>query len=361
MSTLDTTGELQTKVTRDDFGTTPDGAAVEIYTLASGSMSVRIMTLGARVVSIFTPDRSGAVADVVLGAASAAAYLEGKNAYFGAIVGRYGNRIANGRFSLDGHTYQIALAAGMQNALHGGAVGFDSLIWTARELEDGVEMTLVSPDGDQGFPGRLTARVSYTLRGNALSIRFVSTTDKPTVLNLTSHSYFNLAGEGEGLITDEMVTIDADHYVPTDAASIPTGEIAAVAGTPFDLREPTLIGADIDAKNEQLQFAGGYDHCWVLNGPTGELKPAARVEHPGSGRVLTVTTTEPGIQFYTGNFLDASRVGPSGRPYVRRSGLCLETQHLPDSPNHANFPSTELRPGETRQSETIFTFSALPQ
>ena len=361
MSTMGMTGELKAKVTRDDFGTTPSGAAVEIYTLTSAAISVRIMTLGARVVSIFTPDRSGAVADVVLGATSAAAYLEGKNAYFGAIVGRYGNRIANGRFSLDGRTYQIARAAGMQNSLHGGAVGFDSVIWTGRVLEDGVEMTLVSPDGDQGFPGQLTARVSYTLRGNALSIRFMSTTDMPTVLNLTSHSYFNLGGEGEGLITDEIVTIDADYYVPTDAASIPTGEIASVAGTPFDLRKPTLIGADIDAQNEQLQSAGGYDHCWVLNGSTGELRPAARIEDSRSGRVLTVMTTEPGVQFYTGNFLDGSRVGPSGRAYVRRSGLCLETQHFPDSPNHANFPSTELRPGETRQSETIFAFTTVPR
>ena len=360
MSTTDTTGELQTKVTSVAFGTTPEGAAVAIYTLTSATLSVKVMTLGARVVSIFTSDKNGAVADVVLGASTAAAYLEGKNAYFGAIVGRYGNRIANGRFTLDGHTYQIALAKGMKNALHGGAEGFDSRIWTARALEDGVEMTLVSPDGDQGFPGTLTATVTYTLRGNALRLRFSSTTDKPTVMNLTSHSYFNLAGEGSGLITDEIVTIDADSFVPTDAESIPTGEIAPVAGTPFDLREPTRIGAEIDARNEQLRFAGGYDHCWVLNGPVGELKPAARVEDAQTGRVLTVTTTEPGVQFYTGNFLDGTRVGPSGRPYVRRSGLCLETQHLPDSPNHANFPSTELRPGETRQSETVFTFTTLP-
>ena len=256
MSTTDTTGELQTKVTREDFGTTPAGAAVAIYTLASSAISVRIMTLGARVVSIFTPDRSGTVADVVLGASTAAEYLKGKNAYFGAIVGRYGNRIAGGRFTLDGQVYQIALAKGMKNALHGGAVGFDSLIWTARELEDGVEMKLVSPDGDQGFPGTLTAHVSYTLRGDALSIRFASTTDKATVVNLTSHSYFNLAGEGDGVITDEIVTIDADHFVPTNAESIPTGEIASVAGTPFDLRQPTRIGAEIDAANEQLRFAG---------------------------------------------------------------------------------------------------------
>lgn len=361
MSTTETTGELRTKVTREDFGTTPDGEAVEIYTLESASISVRIMTLGARVVSIFTPDRSGAVKDVVLGAATAAAYLEGKNAYFGAIVGRYGNRIANGRFTLDGRTYQIALAKGTKNALHGGAVGFDWRVWTGRALADGVEMTLVSPDGDQGFPGALTAKVTYTLRGNALSIRFASTTDKPTVVNLTSHSYYNLAGEGEGVITDEIVTIDADHFVPTDAESIPTGEIAPVAGTPFDLRKPTRIGAKIDAANEQLRFAGGYDHCWVLNGPVGELKRAARVEDAGSGRVLTVMTTEPGVQFYTGNFLDGSRVGPTGRPYVRRSGLCLETQHLPDSPNHANFPSTELRAGETRSSETVVVFTTSPE
>ena len=357
MSTTDTTGELETKVTKDAFGTTPDGAPVEIYTLASAAISVRIMTLGARVVSILTPDKHGAMADVVLGAPTAAAYLQGKNAYFGAIVGRYGNRIAGGKFTIEDQPYQITLAKGMKNALHGGAVGFDWRVWTARPLADGVEMTLVSPDGDQGFPGTLTAHVTYTLQGNALVLHFRSTTSKATVVNLTSHSYFNLAGEGEGLITDEIVTINADHFVPTDAESIPTGEIAPVAGTPFDLRQPTRIGADIDAPNQQLQFAGGYDHCWVLNGPVGELKLAARVEDPRSGRVLTVTTTEPGVQFYTGNFLDGSRVGPSGRPYLRRSGLCLETQHLPDSPNHPNFPSTELRPGEERRSQTIFTFT----
>ena len=339
------------------FGHTPDGKAVAMWTLRNSAIEVRIITLGARVQAILTPDRTGALADIALGYAKVAEYFEGKNTYFGAIVGRYANRIGGGQFSLGGRHYQIALPPGETNSLHGGAVGFDMLLWQARKITDGVEMSLVSPDGDQGFPGRLTVHVAYTLQGSALRIVFRSETDRETVTNLTNHTYFNLAGEGVGLITDEIATVLAERFVAVrDAAMIPTGELRPVEGTPLDLREPKRIADEIDAPYEQLRFGGGYDHCWVLRGSAGELREAARVEHPPTGRTVSVLTTEPGIQFYTGNSLDGTHVGKTGRDYVRRSGFCLETQHFPDSPNHPNFPSTVLKPGEVRTSETVFLF-----
>ncbi len=342
-------------VTKASFGTTPDGKAVEIYTLKSPTVEARIMTYGARIVSIETPDRDGKMADIVLGHKDLQGYIDDGKTYFGSVVGRYGNRIAKGKFSLDGHDYQIPLNNN-GNALHGGKVGFDSLVWQAKQLPDGVEMTLVSPDGDQGFPGQLTAHVKYTLQGNALHLDYSATTTKPTVTNLTNHSYFNLAGEGSGTILDETIEINADKYTPTDAGLIPTG-IEPVAGTPFDFRKPTEIGQRINDDNEQLKAAGGYDHNWVLNGPNGQLKLAARVHDPKSGRILTVTTTQPGVQFYTGNFLDGTLTGPGGQSYPKNAALCLETQHFPDSPNHPAFPSTELKPGETLHTTTVFTFT----
>ena len=343
-------------VTKADFGKTPDGQQVEIYTLKSDMVEARVMTYGARVVSLMTPDRNGKMADVVLGYNSLDGYLADGKTYFGAIVGRYGNRIAHGTFSLDGQQYHIPLNNN-ENSLHGGTTGFDKMVWQARPIADGVEMTLVSKDGDQGFPGTLTAHVRYSLHHGALRIDYSTTTDKPTVINLTNHSYFNLSGEGSGTILQEELMIAADKYTPVDAGLIPTGVLAPVEGTPFDFRKATLIGARINDNNEQLKIAGGYDHNWVLRGTNGETKTAARVYDPASGRVLTVTTTEPGVQFYSGNFLDGTLKGPSGKPYVKNAALCLETQHFPDSPNHPAFPTTELKPGETRHSTTTFTFS----
>lgn len=343
-------------VTKAPFGTMPDGTVVDIFTLKSDAVEARVTTYGARLVSVTTADRDGKMANVVLGHDTLQGYLDDAKPYMGAIVGRYGNRIGHGTFKLEGKTYQIPINNG-PNALHGGLVGFDKHVWKAREVAEGVEMTLVSPDGDQGFPGTLTAHVRYTLHHNALRIDYSITTDKTTVVNLTNHAYFNLSGEGNGTILNHEMMIPADKFTPVDAGLIPTGELASVEGTPMDFRKSTVIGKRINDDFEQLKIAGGYDHNWVLRGANGEIKTAARAYDPASGRVLTVTTTEPGVQFYSGNFLDGSFKGPSGRPYVKNSGFCLETQHFPDSPNHPSFPTTELKPGETRHSMTTFTFS----
>lgn len=356
ISMMTTATALNAAVTKTAFGTAPDGKTVDIYTLKSDRLEARIMTYGARIVSIKTADRNGKVADVVLGHADLAGYLADKKTYFGAIVGRYGNRIAGGQFTIDGHKYQVP-KNDKENSLHGGTIGFDSHVWTGKEIPEGVEMTLVSKDGDQGFPGTLTAHVRYTLHGGDLRIDYSMTTDKATVVNLTNHSYFNLAGEGSGTILSDELTLPADKYTPVNANLIPTGILAPVEGTPFDFRKQTVIGARIQDNNEQLKIAGGYDHNWVLRGANGVEKTAGIVYEPVSGRVLTVTTTEPGVQFYSGNFLDGTITGPSGGKYVKNAGLCLETQHYPDSPNHPAFPSTLLKPGETRHSTTTFAFS----
>jgi aldose 1-epimerase len=343
-------------VTKIPFGTTPDGTAVDLYTLKSEGIEASIMTFGARVVSIKIPDRDGKIADVVLGYSALDGYLADKSTYFGAIVGRYGNRIALGKFSLDGHQYQIPTNNGA-NSLHGGTVGFDRLVWNGRAIADGVEMTLVSKDGDQGYPGTLTVHVRYTVHHGALRIDYSSSTDKDTVLNLTNHSYFNLSGDPKKTILDEQIMIPADQYTPVNAVQIPTGELASVEGTPFDFRKSTVIGARMNEDNEQLKIGGGYDHNWVLRGKNGEVKTAARVYDPASGRVLTVTTTEPGVQFYTGNSLNGAAYGSAQQSNAKNTALCLETQHFPDSPNHPSFPTTELKPGEARHSTTTFTFS----
>jgi aldose 1-epimerase len=343
-------------VTKASFGTTADGTNVDIYTLKAEGIEAQVMTFGARVVSIKTPDRDGKVENVVLGYSALDGYLADRSTYFGAIVGRYGNRIALGKFSIDQHEYQVPVNNNA-NSLHGGKVGFDQAVWQARPVADGVEMTLVSKDGDQGYPGTLTVHVRYTVHHGALRIDYNTTTDKPTVVNLTNHSYFNLAADGKGTILHDVVTIPADQYLPVDSGQIPTGVLAPVEGTPFDFRKPTMVGARIDEDNEQLKLAGGYDNTWVLRGKTGEVKTAARVYDPDSGRVLTVTTTEPGVQFYTGNSLNGAKYGKAQESNARRTGLCMETQHFPDSPNHPAFPSTELKPGETLHSTTTFTFS----
>ncbi|MGH9617199.1 MAG: aldose epimerase family protein, partial [Acidobacteriaceae bacterium] len=326
------------------FGAMPDGTSIDIFTLQDGALKARVMTYGARLVSLDVPDRNGNVADVVLGYDSLAGYLGDPKTYFGAIVGRYGNRIAHGEFVLDGKRFHLPKNNG-DNTLHGGTVGFDKRVWTAHEIPGGVEMTLVSKNGDQGFPGTLTAHVRYTLSAHALKIEYFATTDADTVLNLTNHSYFNLAGEGQGNILDNVLTIPAERYTPVNAGLIPTGELAPVAGTPFDFRSPTAVGKRIDQDNQQLHFATGYDENFVLDHPGGHsLHEAARVLDPKSGRTMTVETTQPGVQFYSGNFLDGTPHGKHGHIYRKHAGLCLETQHFPDSPNHPAFPSTELKP-----------------
>jgi aldose 1-epimerase len=353
-------GVAAVTVTKSDFGKLADGRPVAAYTLKDADLEVKIATYGARITSLLTKDKDGKMGDVVLGYNSVDGYAAeaaaGKKTYFGSIVGRYGNRIRAGKFSIDGHAYQIP-QNNNGNALHGGPHGFDEQVWTGKEIPGGVEMSLVSPDGDMGFPGTLTVHVRYTLVGDALHINYSATTDKPTVTNITNHSYFNLAGEGSGDILGEVVMLNAAGYTPVDVGLIPVGGVQPVAGTPFDFNKPTAIGARINDANEQLKLGGGYDHNWVLNGKNGEMKVAAKVVDPKSGRVLTVSTTQPGVQFYSGNFLDGSYAGKAGVKYARRTGFCLETQHYPDSPNQPAFPTTLLKPGETLHTETIFAFS----
>ncbi len=345
----------QTTVSEKPWGNL-DGKEVALYTLADKDLTVDITTYGARVVSLDAPDRKGVKADVILGYNNVNQFAADKSTYFGSIVGRYGNRIAKGTFKIDGNTYHAPMNDHSINMLHGGTVGFDKKIWTAAKVPNGVEMTLVSPDGDMGFPGQLTAHVKYLLEGKTVRIEYTATTTKPTVVNLTNHSYFNLGGEGSGTILNDQLTIPADNITPVDAGLIPTGKMMPVGGTPFDFRKPTAIGARIGTANEQLKLAGGYDHNFVLNGAAGTLKLAAVVVDPASGRTLTIRTTEPGVQFYTGNFLDGTLTGASGVKYVKHAGLALETQHFPDSPNEPSFPSTVLRPGQTLHSTTTWTF-----
>lgn len=344
------------------FGVLPTGETVRSFTMTNArGLEVRAIEYGAIIASIRTPDRSGRVADIVLGFDDLAGYL-GNEPYFGVVAGRYANRIARGRFTLDGRTYTLAVN-NPPNALHGGIRGFDKVLWHGEPTADadGVHVTLryTSADGEEGYPGTLHAAVSYTLTDrDELVIAYEATSDKPTPVNLTQHSYFNLAGEGSGDILGHVVTIDADRYTPIDSTFIPTGEIAPVAGTPFDFRSPTAIGARIDQNDQQLTNGHGYDHNFVLNRAPGAsgLVHAAHVVESVSGRTLDVATTEPGVQFYVGNFLNGSVVGKHGHAYPRRSGFCLETQHYPDSPNKPQFPSTILRPGETYRSRTVFGF-----
>jgi aldose 1-epimerase len=348
------------KMTQQTFGNTSDGRAATLYTLTNKQgMQVAITNFGATVVSIKVPDGKGNSTDVVHGYDDVAGYEAGK-AYFGATVGRYGNRIAHGEFMLDGKKVSLPKNDG-DNTLHGGITGFNKVYWEAKDVTGAgpasLQLDYLSKDGEQGFPGNLQTRVVFTLTdANELKIVYSATTDKDTVLNLTNHSYFNLAGSGT--ILDEELTLAADKFTPVDKTLIPTGELRPVAGTAFDFRKPTAIGARIGNDEEQLKFGRGYDHNWVLNSK-GSAKPtlAATVVDPKSGRKLEVWTTEPGVQFYTGNFLDGSIHGKGGTPYVLRSALCLETQHFPDSPNHPAFPTTELKPGSKFSSETIFKFS----
>ncbi|MGH9449532.1 MAG: aldose epimerase family protein [Terriglobia bacterium] len=342
------------------FGKMPDGQVVHLYTLTNrDGMRVGITNYGARIVSIVAPDRHGKMADVVLGFDNLKGYL-GNDPYFGAVVGRYGNRIAKGRFKLDGVEYHLAINNG-PNSLHGGIVGFDKKVWTAHELSQkpaALQLTYLSKNGEEGYPGDLHVKVVYTLENdNALRIDYTATTDKDTVLNLTNHSYFNLSGAGSGSILKDVLMINAGRFTPTDDTQIPTGEIRSVKGTPFDFLKPTAIGARINENNQQLKFAHGYDDNWVLNRKGSGLVLAARVVDPASGRVLECFTTQPGLQLYTANYLDGTIRGKGGKVYGARSAFTLETQHYPDSPNHPNFPTTELKPGQTYRETTVFKFS----
>jgi aldose 1-epimerase len=347
---------------RKPFGKTADGQKVEEYILTNrNGTEVGISAYGATVVSLKVPDRSGKFADVVLGYPELNGY-ESDKVYFGVIVGRYANRIAKGHFMLDGQTYTLARNNG-ENTLHGGVKGFNKAVWAAKQISsvDGqsMEFSHLSKDGDENFPGNLQVTVVYTLTdADELRIEYSATTDKNTVLNLTNHSYFNLAGQGMGNVLAHVLQIEADKFTPVDQGLIPTGELRDVQGTPFDFRKPIAIGARINQDEEQLKLGGGYDHNFVLRRPeTGEVSLAARVTEPTSGRVLEVWTTEPGIQLYTGNFLDGTIKGKSDAGYQKRSAFCLETQHFPDSPNHPTFPSVVLNPGATFHSITSYKFS----
>jgi aldose 1-epimerase len=349
------------RVARAPYGTLPDGGAVEQFTLTNThGVEVRVISFGAIITSLRTRDRAGKLGDIVYGYDSLGAYANDAS-YFGAVVGRFANRIAHARFALDGRTYKLAANNGV-NTLHGGRRGFNKVLWTGDPFTHGdtigVTLRYTSPDGEEGYPGTLRAMVSYGLTpGDQLVIDYEATTDKPTPVNLSQHSYWNLHGDGAGTILDHQLTIDASSFTPVDSTLIPTGAVTSVAGTPFDFRTPTAIGARIDAKDTQLRFGKGYDHNWVLDrtGASG-LAHAVRVVDPTSGRTLDIATTEPGLQFYSGNFLDGSIHGKAGRAYPYRGAIVLETQHFPDSPNHSAFPSTILHPGDTLRSRTVLTF-----
>ena len=353
-------GSATTRLTSRYFGKLPSGEQVDLYTFRnSRGIEASITNYGGRLVTLKTPDRAGKFDDLVLGFDDLEGYV-GKNPFFGALVGRYANRIANGQFTLDGVTYKLARNNGT-NALHGGLRGFDKVLWRARQVSTrdgpGLELTYMSKDGEEGFPGNLNVTVTYSLSAdNALMIDYQATTDKDTIVNLTNHSYFDLSGQRANKILQDRVMIVADTFTPITANLIPSGELKSVEGTPFDFRKEQAIGARIDEHDPQLEFAKGYDHNFVLNrkGPGASL--AARITDPNSGRVMEVYTTQPGLQFYTGNHLDGTVKGKGGVVYGFRSAFCMETQHFPDSPNHPNFPSTELRPGERYHEITIFKF-----
>jgi len=349
-------------IRKESFGKAASGEQIDLYTLSNEKgLEVAITNFGATVVVLKVPDRTGKAADVVLGFDALEGYENG-TAYFGATVGRYGNRIGGGKFSIDGRTYTLPKNNG-DNTLHGGIVGFDKKVWKAREIAskggESLEFSYLSADGEEGFPGNLSVKVVFALPAdrNELKIDYTATTDKDTVLNLTNHSYFNLAGEGKGDILDHVLTLHAKQFTPVDKTLIPTGELRDVAGTPMDFTRATAIGKRINENNEQLVFGKGYDHNWVIASEGRKrLTLAAEAYDPKSGRRLEVLTTEPGVQFYSGNFLDGSK-GKANKAYGQRAAFCLETQHFPDSPNHPNFPSTLLKPNSVFRSQTVFRFS----
>ena len=350
----------QPRVTKAPYARTADGQAVDLVSLRSpGGVEMTVLSYGGTIVSLRTPDRSGALDDIVLGFDDLKSYEE-RSPYFGCLIGRYGNRIAKGAFTLDGVKHNLPTNDG-PNHLHGGVKGWDNVVWGAEPFQNatgvGVVLTYTSKDGEEGYPGSVKATVTYTLTDmGQLIVDYLATTDKPTVINLTQHSYFNLAGAKANDILGHELMLNAPQYTPVDDTLIPTGEIASVEGTPFDFRKSTAIGARINDKHVQIARGKGYDHNFVLARTGPGLTEAARVVEPVSGRTMTISTTEPGIQFYSGNFLDGKLNGKGGRNYPHRSGFCLETQHYPDSPNQPKFPSTVLRPGETYKSQTVFTF-----
>ncbi len=353
--------KAQSSMTTTVFGKLPDGREVQQYTLTNRSgMSAQIITYGATLTSLRVPDRKGKIEDVVLGYDSLQGYIEGTS-YFGATVGRYGNRIGKGRFQLDGKEYQLTINDG-ENHLHGGKTGFNKVLWDAKVLRDAGEPSLqlqyVSRDGEEGYPGTVTLRVTYTLtEKNELRIDYAGTTDRPTILNPTHHSYFNLTGSFTNTILGHQLLIEADSITPVDKGLIPTGQVASVAGTPFDFRSPMAIGAHINDQNEQLAFGHGYDHNWILREDAVGVRKVAELYEPQSGRLMTVFTDQPGLQFYSGNFLDGTAIGKNGIAYRQRTGLCLEAQAFPDTPNKPQFPPVTLRPGQTYRQTTIYQFS----
>lgn len=338
------------------FGTLPNGQTVKQFTLTAGDLACDILTYGGALRSLRVPGRGGQTVDVLLGFDTLEAYLT-QDKYMGALVGRYANRIGGASFELNGVRWPLAANDG-PNHLHGGLSGFDKRVWTAAEAgEDFLTLTLDSPDGDEGYPGRLSVQVRYRLEAEGLTVAYRAQADRDTLCNLTNHAYFNLSGHGSGPVSDQSIQILAERYTPAGPGSIPTGELASVAGTPMDLRQPTPIGAHWDDDFPQLRMAGGYDHNWVLDGQPSVLRPAARAYSPETGVALEVRTTLPGVQFYTGNGLDGCPAGKGGAPYARRWGFCLETQLFPDSPHHPNFPSALLRAGELWEHTTVYRFS----
>ncbi len=355
--------ENESKITieKNNYGTTTDGVQVDLFTMRNNhGMEVDIITYGGRITKLSVPDKNGKSSNVVLGFDNLGQY-EKDNPYFGALVGRYGNRIANAKFSLNGIEYGLAANNGPNN-LHGGIKGFDKVVWNVEEVKEGnpalLKLSYLSKDMEEGFPGNLNTHVTYTLTDdNTLQVQYEATTDKTTIVNLTQHSYFNLTGDFSKTILDHELTLNANQLVPVDDKLIPTGDFIDVAGTPFDFRSAKVIGQEIDADNDQIKKGGGYDHCWVLSDQNSGLRKVATLQDFNSGRIMEVATTEPGIQFYTGNFLDGTLPIPGGGTYAKRSGLCLETQHYPDTPNQPNFPSVTLNPGEKYSTTTSFTFT----
>lgn len=346
-------------IIKSDFGVTQEGEKVALFTLANkGGISVDIITYGGRITSLMAPDKNGKKENVVLGFDNLKQY-EKENPFFGALVGRYGNRIAKGKFNLNGIEYTLAKNNG-ENSLHGGIKGFDKVVWQVEGIGESdsyvsLKLSYLSKDMEEGFPGNLTTVVTYTLnKDNSLDVLYEASTNKSTVVNLTQHSYFNLSGDFSKPISDHELQIAADKYVPVDDALIPTGDLASVEGTPFDFNEPKLIGKDIDADNKQIKLGGGFDHCWVFKEAEKGYRSVAKAYHPGTGRTLEILTTEPGMQFYSGNFLDGTLPDPNGGTYAKRSGFCLETQHYPDSPNQPEFPSVVLDPGQKYRTKTTF-------
>ncbi|MFL9844869.1 aldose epimerase family protein [Flavobacterium rhizosphaerae] len=357
------TGQVETasksSIEKANYATTEDGISIDKYTLTNANgMKMEVITMGGDIISLTAPDKDGKFEDVVLGYTSPDHYLTDNPTFFGAIIGRYGNRIANGKFSLDGKDYQLTVNDG-PNSLHGGK-GFDKNIWTAEPVEGdapALKLSYTAKDGEEGYPGDLKVVVTYTLTNdNELKIDYEAETDKKTVVNLTQHSYFNLSGNFKSIL-DHVLEIKADKFLPVNATLIPTGELKPVAGTPFDFTSPKEVGKDINADNKQLKIAGGYDHCWIITDSSNNLKEVANLYHKASGRYMQVYTDQPAIQFYSGNFLDGSLDSKGGGKYDKNSGLCLETQHYPDAPNQPAFPSTTLNPGEKYTTTTIYKFS----